>query len=86
MKQIGKLKLNQLSKAELNEREMNLIKGGACGCGCLYANSGGSSTSSNDSANYQSGYTSPGSNYGSSCSPCSSNSANESDFWHGNYK
>jgi len=37
-KTLGKLKLNQLRKAELEKREMNALKGGcdcgtACGCG-----------------------------------------------------
>lgn len=38
MKKLGKLKLNQLRKAELELREMNSLRGGACaggyGCGC----------------------------------------------------
>jgi natural product precursor len=44
MKKLNSLKLNQLSKAEMEQREMNSLKGGACacvcggpaGCGCLY--------------------------------------------------
>lgn len=71
MKQIGKLKLNQLSKAELNEREMNFIKGGSCSCGCHYAGSGGSSSCENSQANLDYSYTSYGG--GKTCSPCSSN-------------
>jgi natural product precursor len=36
MKNLGKLKLNQLSKAELENREMNVLRGGACdGCTCV---------------------------------------------------
>ena len=31
MKELGKLKLHQLKKAELERREMNALKGG-CGC------------------------------------------------------
>lgn len=31
-KTLGKLKLNQLSKNELEKRDMKVIKGGACGC------------------------------------------------------
>ena len=49
-----KLKLNELSKTELNEREMCRILGGAgaCQCGCHYEGKpGGSSTASNNSAN-----------------------------------
>jgi natural product precursor len=58
MKKLKCLKLNQLSNANLLEREMNGLRGGecTCGCGCLYANSGGSSTSSNTSANISGGY------------------------------
>jgi natural product precursor len=63
---LNKIKLNELSNAQLNEREMCRILGGGtagcCQCGCHYANSGGSSSSANDSANNASGYTSdPGS-------------------------
>lgn len=37
------LKLNSLASKRLSETQMNGIKGGdcSCGCGCLYANSGG---------------------------------------------
>jgi hypothetical protein len=35
MKKLGKLKLNQFSKAELENREMNALRGGDCtGCVC----------------------------------------------------
>ena len=39
MKKLGKLKLNQLSKAELEKKEMKHLTGGdfLCSCGCLYA-------------------------------------------------
>ena len=33
---IGKLKLTQISKAELKERQMNILKGAeSCTCGCV---------------------------------------------------
>ena len=53
---LRKLKLNEASKAELNEREMCRVLGGGtpgcCQCGCNYEGKpGGSSTSANDSAN-----------------------------------
>ena len=64
MKKLNSLKLNQLSKVEIEKREMNALKGGVCGCisscGCQYSGSqcssgdsyyGGSSVSSNDTAN-----------------------------------
>ena len=48
MKKLGKLKLNQLSKAEMEKREMNALSGGICSglCSCAYA---GEQCSSNDS-------------------------------------
>jgi natural product precursor len=50
---INKLKINQLSKAELDTRQMNMLHGGeACGCACYYEGSeGGSSSYWNMSAN-----------------------------------
>lgn len=51
-----KLKLNSLASKSLSETQMNEVKGGrACGCGCAYANSGGSSIDANCSANYSGG-------------------------------
>ncbi len=60
-----KIKLNQLNKAELSEKEMNRLLGGdnCCICGCLYEHSGGSDRMSNGQANYaggESGLYSPG--------------------------
>jgi natural product precursor len=59
---LTKINLNQLSDTELNEREMCRLLGGGtpgcCQCGCNYATSGGSGSSSNDSANNANGYTS----------------------------
>lgn len=42
MKKIGRIKLNQLSIAELDQRRLNMLKGGcACiGCYCAGNNSG----------------------------------------------
>lgn len=66
MKTLKNIKLNRLSDAELQEREMSDLKGGnVCGCGCHYENSGGSSTMDNGSANVgigSSGGTSSGGN------------------------
>ena len=60
-----KLKLHEISGSELNELEMCRVLGGGevgcCQCGCKYANSGGSSTSANNSANNAGGLTSDGS-------------------------
>lgn len=52
MKNLGKLKLKQLKKEELERREMNALKGGcscgtACGCGSDGSWSGGSSYQNN---------------------------------------
>lgn len=50
---IKRFKLNALSKESLRQKEMSAIVGGnSCGCSCAYANQGGSSTSSNNEANY----------------------------------
>ena len=60
-----KFKLHESSGSELNELEMCRVFGGGevgcCQCGCKYANSGGSSTSANNSANNAGGLTSDGS-------------------------
>ena len=52
MKNLGKLKLNQISKVELEKREMNFLRGGGCStsCQCTY---GGAMTMDNDSASYE---------------------------------
>jgi natural product precursor len=57
MKNLGKLKLNQLSKANLKKREMSKVVGGRyCSCGCNYQGSGGgSSPMDNANANYWTG-------------------------------
>ena len=53
MKSIEKLKITQLSKAELGKREQNHLVGGenCCVCGCL----GSSSSYDNSGANYRGG-------------------------------
>lgn len=56
MKRINKLRLTQLSKAELAAKQMNALRGGNfCHCSCYYANSGGSSSDDNASANFKIG-------------------------------
>lgn len=50
MKLLSKLKLNQLSKNELEKREMLHLNGGDCFCTC--ACSGSSSTDDNCDANH----------------------------------
>lgn len=58
MKTLRKLKLNQLAMSEIEDQKMNRLLGGqgdcsgSCACGCDYEGTpGGSSTSSNRSAN-----------------------------------
>ena len=53
MKAIGRLKITQLSKAELGKRELNRLVGGerCCICGCR----GSSSNSDNGGANRRGG-------------------------------
>ncbi|SEG22807.1 TIGR04149 family rSAM-modified RiPP [Parabacteroides chinchillae] len=68
---LKKLKLNEVARAELNERSMCRILGGGtpgcCQCSCAYEGQGGSTTSANSGANNAGGYTSDGSN------PCCGN-------------
>jgi natural product precursor len=55
MKKLGLLKLNQISRAEMDEREMNVLLGGdctSCACGCYVAD-----TYTNANANNSYGYT-----------------------------
>lgn len=56
MKKLSKLKLNALSDANLQDREMNTLKGGnisrSCGCGCH----GSSSEQDNAQQNSNYGY------------------------------
>jgi natural product precursor len=48
-----KLKLNALNKQNLEEKQMDALRGGGmCNCSCYYANSGGSSINANMMANY----------------------------------
>lgn len=53
MKKIEKFKLNQLSKKELEMRQMNFLKGGGCSsgtyCWCPSVPPGGISTSATNS-------------------------------------
>lgn len=63
---LKKISLDEVAKAELNEKEMLRLMGGGtpgcCQCGCNYEGAGGgSSTSDNRSANDAHGLTSDGS-------------------------
>lgn len=60
MKTLKRLKLNQLGKAELAEREMKTVFGGACGCGCCGDGTWGSSIIDNSGANAANDLYSPG--------------------------
>ena len=55
--ELRKIKLNKLSDDSLAQRQLQGIKGG---CGCCYADMGGSSTHNNLSANSRSSYFSTG--------------------------
>jgi natural product precursor len=35
MRKLGKLKLTQLNRDELEARQMNALRGGVCGCVCV---------------------------------------------------
>ncbi len=60
MKKLGKLKLNQISKVEMEKKSMNQLRGGDCGCGCHYSNDGGSSAMVNANENQSNNQTSYG--------------------------
>jgi len=52
MKQVKNLiKLTNLNSEKLNEKELTLVNGGNCSCGCFYSNCGGSSSNDNYRAN-----------------------------------
>lgn len=54
---LEEIKLNNLAKNSLANREMRDLKGGkSCQCSCCYAGSGGSSTTDNGNANATNGY------------------------------
>lgn len=64
MKNLGKLKLNELSKMEMEKREMSNLRGGlTCGCGCAAEPGDYQVILANQNANAESGYGSPGGNY-----------------------
>lgn len=69
------IKINNLLKDQLCERQLSYITGGSCSCACAYADNGGSSTCDNDNANYDGGVGSP--QGGSSCG------GSNCDFWRG---
>jgi natural product precursor len=54
MKKIQKLKLSHLSKEEMEKRELNALRGGACraGCGCEYAGEQGENCGSSGDSYY----------------------------------
>lgn len=81
MKVLKKISLYNLEKGILANQGMRCLKGGnSCTCGCHYANSGGSSTGSNDAANYENGKTSIGGG-ADSCGCSGSEGANLSEFY-----
>lgn len=54
------LKLSVAEENILSNKEKGAIVGGSCGCACRYAESGGSSTAANGSANKAGDLHSPG--------------------------
>lgn len=57
MKKLSKLKLNELSKTEIEKRELSKLLGGEnCECGCA----GTSSSNANFNANYENDYSQSG--------------------------
>lgn len=52
------IKINNLLKDQLCERQLSYITGGSCSCACAYAENGGSSTCDNDNINHDAGLSS----------------------------
>ena len=82
---LKKLKLHEISNADLSEKEMCRILGGGtkgcCQCGCHYAGKGGGSSSEdNNSANDAHGYVSD-----SKVPPCSPPETGSGGTMTGNY-
>lgn len=69
---LNKLKLNEISKNNLTQKEMKMVKGGdpvvgrSCSCSCYWEGNTGSSTEDNCQANYaigsKGGYSKDGDN------------------------
>jgi len=68
MKKLSKIKLMQLNKSELEDRQMNCIIGadGCCACACA----GSSSTEMNGYFNDEAGYGQSGGNGNCACACC----------------
>lgn len=57
MKTLSRLKLNQLNAEELEQRQMNALRGGYnCGCGCYFWETNGITTDQNYNSNVSNGY------------------------------
>lgn len=59
MKKLSKIKLNQLSKEELERRQLNALMGGRscdfyCTCGCLSSSAADGNVSSPNTKNWES--------------------------------
>ena len=60
MKKLGKIKLNQLSKAEMEKRELSKLMGGEnCECGCAGPSSTYWNSTTNDDYGYSDSYGEP---------------------------
>jgi natural product precursor len=56
MKKLSKLKLNAYREQNLENKQMNALRGGTtCTCSCMYVDYGGSSKQDNSAANYNIG-------------------------------
>ena len=57
MKTLSRLKLNKLNAYELEQRQMNALRGGYnCGCGCNYWETNGITVEQNYNSNVSHGY------------------------------
>lgn len=66
MKKLSRLKLNQLSMADLEKKEMSILKGGGC-CACACAGPSPSATNSSTNDAYDYGQSGGGGNCACEC-------------------
>lgn len=60
MKKLGKMKLNEFSKTELDQRKMNALTGGCnCFCGCVCAGDGDYADELSNKSGSKNQYSSP---------------------------
>jgi natural product precursor len=79
MTKLSKLRLHLLKEQDLEEKQMNALRGGAT-CSCYWGNYGGSSSSANSEANYGAGICSCSCYYENSGGASSSSNKNANNY------